>query len=198
MTSNTMAEPAVSQLVTAPELDRARLYLAQTHNGVVGAIKCLSEPQWNFKPAADRWSIGEIADHIVQVLELVLGPVRAQLAGTPSAPVHPAYIQIDEIVIARFPDRLSKFPSPLRPAGGLARGEALGRIAQNYARLNEYLETTPDLRHHAVEARPLKAISNGVYESMDGYQWILAAAAHTERHTKQILEVIAEANFPAR
>jgi hypothetical protein len=31
---------------------------------------------------------------------------------------------------------------------------------------------------------------------MDGYQWILAAAAHAERHTKQILEVIANAAFP--
>jgi hypothetical protein len=31
---------------------------------------------------------------------------------------------------------------------------------------------------------------------MDGYQWILAAAARTERHTKQILEVKAEAGFP--
>jgi hypothetical protein len=31
---------------------------------------------------------------------------------------------------------------------------------------------------------------------MDGYRWILAAAAHAERHTKQILEVIGNAAFP--
>ncbi len=31
---------------------------------------------------------------------------------------------------------------------------------------------------------------------MDGYQWVLAAAAHTERHAKQMLEVIAEDTFP--
>ena len=57
---------------------------------------------------------------------------------------------------------------------------------------------SPDLRQHAVEALPLKAISKGEYDKMDGYQWILAAAAHTERHTKQILEVRADANFPAK
>jgi hypothetical protein len=197
MASTIMQPTDVNQPLSASELDRARLYLEQTHNGVAGAIKLLSEPQWNFKPAADRWSIAENVEHIIQVMELVLGPIRDQLASAPSAAANPVYSQIDEIVTGRFPSRLSKFPSPLPPAGGLARSEALGRIAESYARLNEYLETTPDLRHHTVEARPLKAVSNGVFDSMDGYQWILATAAHTERHTKQILEVIAEAEFPA-
>jgi hypothetical protein len=52
------------------------------------------------------------------------------------------------------------------------------------------------LRQYAVESRPLKAISNGAYEVMDGYQWVLAAAAHAERHAKQMLEVIADDDFP--
>ena len=33
---------------------------------------------------------------------------------------------------------------------------------------------------------------------MDGYQWILTAAAHVERHTKQMLEVRADPNFPTK
>ena len=48
------------------------------------------------------------------------------------------------------------------------------------------------------ESPPLKAITKGALNSMDGYQWLLAAAAHTERHTKQILEVKANPNFPAK
>jgi hypothetical protein len=62
----------------------------------------------------------------------------------------------------------------------------------------EYLESTPDLRLHMVEAPPLKAVSKGAFESMDGYQWVLTAAAHIERHTKQILEVKADAGFPSK
>jgi hypothetical protein len=58
------------------------------------------------------------------------------------------------------------------------------------------LQSTPDLREHALEAPPLKVVTNGAYLWMDGYQWILAAAAHTERHTKQILEVKANPEFP--
>ena len=49
---------------------------------------------------------------------------------------------------------------------------------------------------HWLEAPPLKAVTKGVHHSMDGYQWILAAAAHCDRHTKQILEVRADPNFP--
>jgi hypothetical protein len=67
----------------------------------------------------------------------------------------------------------------------------------NYARLTELLES-PDLRQHMIEAPPIKAVSKGAFDSMDGYQWVLAAAAHTERHTKQILEVKADAKFPAK
>jgi hypothetical protein len=48
-----------------------------------------------------------------------------------------------------------------------------------------------------VEAPPLKAASKGAFESMDGYQWVLTVAAHIERHTKQILEVKADAGFPS-
>ena len=59
-----------------------------------------------------------------------------------------------------------------------------------------YLQSTPDMRSHALESRPLRAVSDGQYTLMDGYQWVLAAAAHMERHTKQILEVKAELAFP--
>jgi len=33
-------------------------------------------------------------------------------------------------------------------------------------------------------------------KKMDAYQWILFIAAHSERHTKQLLEVKADPNFP--
>jgi hypothetical protein len=50
------------------------------------------------------------------------------------------------------------------------------------------LTKTPNLRDHAVDS-PLN-------KKLDGYEWILFIAAHSERHTKQILEVKADPNFP--
>ena len=191
---------AADQTLTSSELDQANLYLEQTRSGVVGAMKGLSEAQWTFKTAPDRWSIAEIVEHIIFVQELVLGPFRAQLAAAPALPAGRDYKLVDAIVVNQIPNRLTKFPAPpaTHPTGKFAAPEALDRLKENYVRLTNYLESTPDLRQHGLEAAPLKAISNGAYESMDGYQWILAAAAHTERHTKQMLEVMADARFPEK
>jgi hypothetical protein len=184
--------------LTSSELAQARLYLQQTRNGVIGAIKGLSDAQWNYKPALDSWSIAEIVEHIVTVLDRVTGPIREQLAAAPAGPEGYDVRQVDSIVLHQFAVRLQKFPAPeyVRPSGCLPQCEAHEGLATGYARLAEYLESTPDLRQHALPAAPLKAVSQGAYEFLDGYQWILAAAAHTERHTKQILEVKADGNFP--
>jgi hypothetical protein len=198
MTSNTLetAAPAGDQTLPQSELDRARLYLDQTKSGIVGALRKLSESQWKFKPGVDRWSTAEIVEHIIIVQERVLGPLRDKLNEAPVGPAHPDYKHVDDIIIYQIPNRLTKFPSPAQPVGDFARSQALERLLTNYARLNEFLETTPGLRNRSVESPPLKAVSNGAYGSMDGYQWILAVAAHTERHTKQVLEVMADHNFP--
>lgn len=186
----------VEQELTLLELEQGHLYLWQTHNGIVGALKDLSEVQWKFKPSPEQWSIAEIVEHVIFVQERVLGPIRQQLANAPAVPAGYDYKHVDDVVIHRLPNRLTKYPSPHEPTGDLARSEALHCLLKNYRQLKEYLESTPDLRQHAIQAAPLKAISKGAYDWMDGYQWILAVAAHTERHTKQILEVKANADFP--
>ena len=200
MQSNATAAAALAaeQTLTPAELDQAHSLLQQTQNGIVGAIKRLSIAQWTFKPAPDRWSIAENAEHVAVVMERVLGPIREQLAAAPPAPAGYDSRRVDSVVIHHFPDRLNRFPAPdaVHPAGRLTPAEAIERLARNYERLAEYLDSTPDLRLHAIEAFPLKAVSKGAYSFMDGYHWILAAAAHTERHTKQILEVMADAAFP--
>jgi hypothetical protein len=158
----------------------------------------ITSPPWNFKPGSDRWSIAETVEHIIAVQERVLGPVREQLESAPITPVHPDHKHVDDMIIYQIPNRLAKFPTPLQPAGNLVCSDAIERISANFAALKQRLETTPDLRYHSIESPPIKAVSSGKYSSMDGYQWILAAAAHTERHTKQVLEVMADSSYPAQ
>jgi hypothetical protein len=200
MNSNTSATPALAtdQPLTSAELGQAHLYLRQTRAGLHGATKRLSETQWNFKPAPERWSIAEIVEHVMVVQERVLGPISDQLTSAPPPPAGYDYNRVDALVIHNFPDRLVKFPSPI-PAtlSGETPAEALHRFDRNCNLLAESL-AAPGLRNHAIDSAPLKGISKGEYGLMDGYQWILAAAAHTERHTKQILEVVADASFPER
>jgi hypothetical protein len=187
------------QTLTASELAQARLYLQQTRDGALGAVKGLFPAQWNFKPAADRWSIAEILEHVVVVQERVLERLRDQIPQAPPPPPDYDYKQVDAIVIHQFPARFSKFQAPevAHPNGRWTTSEMLERLIANYDRFEISLESTPDLRAHVLEGPPLKAITQGKYPWMDGYHWLLAAAAHTERHTKQILEVKAAADFPS-
>lgn len=191
---------AGDQKLASSDIEQGKRYLEQTRNYVIGATKGLSDAQWKFKPAPDRWSIAEIVEHMALTQDLLLGPVRDQLAKAPVSSADRNNKQVDAAVLNGLPDRMSKFQAPefLQPTGRWEPQAALDRLLKDYARLNEYLESTPDLRQHVIDAPPLKAVSKGAYDSMDGYQWVLAAGAHTERHTKQILEVKADPNFPAR
>jgi hypothetical protein len=185
--------------LTPEELNQARLFLEQTQNAVIGATKGLTPEQWRFKPAPDRWSIAENLNHILIVQERVLGPILDQLANAPAPPADVDREAVDAVVIHQFPSRLAKFSAPefIHPVDQIAPAELLNRLKANYAQSVEYLESRPGLRQHAVEAPPLRAVSKGVYTVMDGYQWILAAAAHAERHAKQMLEVRADPGYPA-
>jgi len=69
------------------DLDQARQYFDRSRGRVVEVTTGLSNEQWRFKPAPDRWSIAEILEHMVIVHERVLGRVREQL---PQAPAPPA------------------------------------------------------------------------------------------------------------
>jgi hypothetical protein len=192
------AQFAPDQGLTAEERDVAGQLLQQSHNAVIGVTKCLTDAQWNFKPAPDRWSIAEILEHIVTVQERVLGPVLDHL---PKAPAPPEGVDpkiVDSIVIHQLGTRLDRFASPemVRPTSQLAPREALAKLESNRAMCLARLESMPGLRQHVLPAPPLKAVTKGAYEVMDGYQWILAASSHTERHVKQMIEVMADPAYP--
>jgi hypothetical protein len=188
-----------SQTLSAAEIVEGRAYLQRACDRVLSATAGLSEAQWGYRASEGNWSAGEIVEHMALVQEVVLGPIAQALAGAPET-VGLETATVDEIVKTRFIDRSRKFPAPemVRPTGRWAPAESLERVSANTGRMMERLETTPGLRLHRVPAAPLKAISGGAYELADGYQWILAAAAHTDRHVNQILELKTQPGFPAR
>lgn len=200
MDSGSGSALAGAPALTPEEIDRAKRFLQQTHDELVAATRGLSEAQWKFKPAADRWSIAEIVEHVATVHSVVVGPVSQRLAEAPAPPRERDYRRADSLVIEGFPNRTARFKGPdaLQPAGRVTPAESLEALAQGNAELLRRLENAPDLRGHAIDSAPMKAISNGEYETMDGYQWILAAAGHAARHTGQILEVKAEPGFPPK
>ncbi len=164
-----------------------------TRDNFLESIAGLSEKQWTFKPAPDRWSVAEVAEHIAVSESTIFGLVQKQIMSSPAAPDKRAQAKgKDEIVLERIPDRSHKAQAPefLRPTGRWATEADLTKAFEDSrAATMEYIRTTnDDLRDHFFD--------HPVLGTLDGYQWLLLISAHSARHTAQIEEVKADPNFP--
>ena len=155
------------------------------------SVAGLSDAQWNFKPAPEKWSIAEVAEHIALSEDFIYkaadgalkSPAREKMADPGT---------MDEKILAALPDRSVKAsaPEPLRPQNRFkSMAEAVAAFKSSRDVHIKYLEETQDaLREHFFK--------NPWLGDLDAFQWILYMSAHTERHVKQILEVKASPGFP--
>ena len=192
--AQTAAAPAPAPTpLTADERDAALKNLQATHDAFLKSIAGLSEKQWRFKPAPDRWSVAEVSEHIAIAESLIFGVVQKQVLMSPIDPAKRAEVAgKDEIILTKVPDRSHKVQAPeiLKPTNRFAtREENIKAFEDARKATMDYVRTTQDdLRDHF---GPHPALG-----TLDGYQWILLISAHSERHTKQIEEVKADPNFP--
>jgi len=190
--AQTTAAPAPTTL-SAAERDVALKSLQATHDAFLKSIAGLSEKQWRFKPAPDRWSVAEVSEHIAVSESMIFGLVQKQIMITPTNPdKRPEVAGKDETVLKMVPDRSRKAQAPefLKPTNRWATEAELVKAFEDSRKTTmDYVRTTnDDLRDH-FGPHPLLG-------TLDAYQWILLISAHSERHTKQIEEVKADPNFP--
>ena len=176
---------------TQAEKDKAMQYLESTKQGVIDATKGLSAAQWNFKSAPERWSVAEVMEHIAAAEDFIRGNITENVMKAPARPAAEDVKALDDIVVAKIPDRSVKAqaPEPLKPTNRFGSPEAsLKHFLESRQTTEAFLTSHNDLRDHATDS-PLG-------KKLDGYEWLLFLTAHSERHTKQILEVKADPNFP--
>ena len=182
-----------AQNLTPEERNRAVKYLEKTRDEVLQATKGLSDAQWNFKPAPDRWSVAEIIEHIAAAEDSLMDNVRNKVMKAPARTEADNVKALDEMVLQRIPDRTTKAqaPEPLKPTNRFGSPkQSLKHFLDSRTETIAFLKKTDDLRQHATDSLLRK--------KLDGYEWVLFVAAHSERHTKQIEEVKADPNFPKK
>jgi hypothetical protein len=184
---------ASAQSLTPADRDKAMAYLESTKDGVLAATAGLSPAQWAFKAAPDKWSVAEVTEHIAAAEDLLRGMIEEQVLKAPARTEPVDVAAVDAFVMKAIPDRSVKAqaPEPLKPTNRFGSPEeSLKHFTEARAKTESLLKERADLRAHAIES-PLG-------KPLDGYEWILFIAAHSERHTKQIAEVKADAGFPKR
>jgi len=186
------AAAASAQEVTQAEKDKALQYLESTKKNVLEATKGLSEAQWNFKPAPDRWSVAQVMEHIAAAEDFIRGMVKEKIMMAPAGEPGRDVKKTDEAVLAMVPDRTNKVqaPEPLVPTNRFGSPEAsIKHFLDSRATTEDFLKTSTGLRDHVADSPMGK---------LDGYEFVLLIAAHSERHTKQINEVKVDPNFPRK
>src|ERR1022692_4633005 len=193
--AQTAATPSspTSPTLSAAERETALKSLQDTHDAFLKSIAGLSEKQWTFKPAPDRWSVAEVAEHIAVSESMIFGMVQSRVMTSPAAPEKRAEVAgKDEIILTRVPDRSHKAQAPefLKPTNRWATREELTKAFEDSrkATMDYVRATNDDLRDHFPP--------NPIFGTLDGYQCMPLISAHSERHTKQIEEVKADPNFP--
>ncbi len=196
-TSLALAQTTAPKTATLTDAERkeAIKYLNETRKNFLAEIKGLSEAQWKFKSAPDRWSVAEVAEHIAVSEETLMGMVTERIMKSPATPEKKeAAMGKDDLLRKQVTDRSTKVQAPemLKPTNRWATVSDLAKAfnASRDKNINYVQTSQEDLRSHFGPHPLLK--------DLDAYQWIILISAHSARHTDQIKEVKADPNFPKK
>jgi DinB superfamily len=162
--------------------------LERTQSKLLKSVDGLSEAQWNYKPAPDRWSVAETFEHITAAEPFIRGMVVKSLE-TPAK----EGANKDELVLKAIVDRSTKFkaPEPLMPTKRFAtREEAIAAYKKERAETIALAKSDKDFRKQGSD--------HFAFGPLDSAGWVLFLSAHSERHTLQIDEVKASEGFPKK
>lgn len=180
--------------MTAEERTQVLKWLDESHNEFFASIDGVSETQWKWKPAPERWSVGETAEHIVLAEAMLFDFVQKAMAAPPNPAWEDQTKGKTEFIIRVMPSRQGKAiaPEPIVPREGLSYARVKERFEkQRVAILKFASDSQLPLKDHTAE-HPFP-----VFGTLNAYQWLIYVPLHTIRHDKQIAEVKATPGYPA-
>ena len=159
-------------------------HIDRTRARLLSAVEGLSEEQQGYTPAADRWSVAELVEHLSIVEGNVAGLLgklvgKAEESGAGEA----AAGEFDPVSIEEFVERTRdvklEAPERIRPTG-LSLPDSLARLKDSRAALHALRP-----RVERADGRALR-FPHPAWGPLDLYQWLLFVGAHEDRHLAQI------------
>ena len=195
LTASVFAQAPVAKApVVFTEKDRefALKYANDTRDDFVKQLTGLSDAQLNFRAAEGRWTIGEIAEHIIIVENALRGFVEGGMK-SPVPACKDEFRITDVSVILTITNRQQKFQAPeqVRPNG---RWKTVPDLLTNFGTTRQtsidYMKNMKDDMRSHFASMPLG--------KLDAFQGFLFMIGHSERHLAQLKEVKADAKYPTK
>ena len=188
------AAPKGPVVFTEKDREFALKYANDTREDFVKQLTGLSDAQLNFRAGEGRWTIGEIAEHIIVVEQALRGMVVDAGMKTPVPAAKDEYPRVnDMLIVLAITNRGQKFiaPEQVRPNG---RWKTVPDLLSNFestrkTTIDFMKNVKDDMRAHFVN------IPMGKTDVYQGYLFIIG---HSERHLAQLKEVKADAKYPAK
>lgn len=169
--------------VSTEERAQVLRWLEESHREFFAVISGVSDDQWNWKPAPERWSVGETAEHIVLAEALLFAFVQRALAGPPNPHWEEQTKGKAELLIQVVPSQEGKAAAPqlLAPRERVTRAEIKERFATKRTEIVTFARETHLALKEFTLAHPFP-----VFGILNAYQWLIYVPLHTLRHNKQI------------
>jgi hypothetical protein len=182
-----------SAKMSAEEKSKLMELLNKSMDETLKAVKGLSDAQWTYKAAPDRWSIGEVSEHILFFDPFLLSLVDRVTA----SPVNPAWAEQtqgkSEQMMSAVLNRSVKVkaPEPAVPKGNLSRADFLKQFPEVRAKTIKLVQDNDQaIKEHTFNHPNLGP--------MNGYHWLLLIPLHNMRHNLQIEEVKMSESYPKK
>jgi hypothetical protein len=182
---------AADASMTAQERADALKWLEESRTEFLAAITGLSEQQWKWKPAPDRWSVGEVAEHIVLAEASQFANVNKALSSAPDPDWEAKTKGKTERLVAVLAPRLGRVQAAeeIVPKGGMNQAETKERFLRQRAEIVKFATESNALLKQGI-------VENAFFGPLNGYHWLIYIPLHTMRHDKQIAEVKDAAGYP--
>lgn len=191
------ADQGVDAKLTDAEFAELIKMMDDAQDMLLGLVTGLTDEQWNFKQNADRWSVSECTEHIVRSQRLLLETAQQAMA----APVNPEWAEktsgkndfIRKVMPNRNPGGVggAQAPQEIRPTEHWDRARAFEEFYKIHGVCRAYMETMDrEVKNHTID-HPFP-----VFGTLNAYDWLIYIPLHTVRHSKQIIEVQSDPNYP--
>ena len=187
---------AADPQITADERAKLVKYLQDSQKEFLALLDGVSDGQWRWKPAPERWSVAETAEHIAMAEDFLFALAKRAMDSPPDPDWETKTKGKTEFLERALVNRTVKVqaPEPVNPHGiTMTKEQVIAKFNEGRARTIEFAETTQlPLREHITKG-PFP-----VFDPLNAYHFVLYIPLHNLRHNQQIAEVKATPGYPAR